>query len=238
MKHFSLLAEKGKDGMILRINRHFNSDFSTSPDDKSVFYAGHTGTSMNPTLSEEDVLEVTPYTDSDIRTGDVIYFRAPGKGPHIVHRVVRVCDGGIATRGDNSRQDDAWLLAKEDVLGRVTAAWRGRKRRSVAGGMSGLVSAHILRLRRSARQWYSIPLRPLYRLTVKSDMLHMVIPKKLRPHIISFESSGVRHVKLISGRRVIGRYDHATRNWKISPFIRPFIREGDLLKARGDDISG
>lgn len=238
MKHFSLLAEKGKDGMILRNDRHFDSYFSASPDDKRVLYAGHTGTSMNPTLSEEDVLEVTPYTDSEIRTGDVIYFRAPGKGSHVVHRVVRVCGGGIATRGDNSRQNDAWLLAKEDVLGRVTAARRGRKRRSVAGGMSGHVSAYILRLRRAAGQWYLLPLRPFYRLAVKSDTLYMVIPKKLRPYMISFESDGVRHVKLISGRRVIGRYDDATRNWKISPFIRPFIRSEDLLKARGDDISG
>ena len=53
-------------------------------------FVAHVGPSMNPTLSEADLLEVAPYGDRPIRAGDVILCRPPGADHLVVHRVIAV----------------------------------------------------------------------------------------------------------------------------------------------------
>jgi len=238
LTHYFLLTEKGKDDVIPDGIRQGGAHIPASSDKAIALFAAHRGTSMNPTLSEDDILEVRPYRDGSVSKGDVIYFTAPEDGSHVVHRVISTSGERISTKGDNCRYEDPWLLAEADIKGRVTAAWRGRERRKVAGGMPGLVTVHVLHLWRSAVRLYSIPLRPLYRLVVKSRLLHNLVPKKLRPHVLAFESNGRRYKKLIAGGHVIGSCDHVTQGWKIGPFFRPFIYEEDLVKTRKKELPG
>ncbi len=229
MRHYLLLARKGEDDFL---------PDSVRQDGAKVLFAAHKGTSMNPTLSEEDILEIRPYKGSRVIEGDVIYFIAPGDGSHVVHRVIGTSGDRISTKGDNCRYKDPWLLAEKDIRGRVTAARRGRKRRKIGGGLRGILTARILSLRWSARKWYSMPLRPLYRLVVRSGLLRNLVPEKLRPRVLAFESDGRRYIKLIAGGHVIGCLDDATQNWKISPFLRPFIYEEDLVEMLKDEAPG
>ncbi len=48
----------------------------------------HAGTSMNPTLSELDMLEIKAYMDEPIKTGDVVLFRTKTTGLLVVHRII------------------------------------------------------------------------------------------------------------------------------------------------------
>ena len=77
----------------------------------SPYLFAHRGTSMNPTLSERDLLEIVPYGERPVRAGDVLFFLSPLGDKHVVHRAVCVTSKGIQTHGDNNRQRDKerWL---------------------------------------------------------------------------------------------------------------------------------
>ncbi|MBN1978387.1 MAG: hypothetical protein JW918_13400, partial [Anaerolineae bacterium] len=116
-----------------------------------LFFA-HRGSSMNPTLHESDLLEIVPCGGDfpsprvgeggrggirSARVGDVIALAPPEADHLVVHRVVRVTPEGVCTRGDNNAGEDGWRLGPERVIGRVVAAWRGRRRRRIFGGWAG-----------------------------------------------------------------------------------------------------
>ena len=78
-----------------------------------------------------------------------------------MHRVVRVTPAGIATLGDNNTKEDAMLLPPESIKGQVVAAWRGQKRRKIAGGLQGRLTRRWLRWRRVLDRGVSPLLHPI-----------------------------------------------------------------------------
>lgn len=82
--------------------------------------------SMEPAIQKGALVVASPVSPSDIRAGDVLMFRAPdGSGRVITHRVATIADhdGALAiqTRGDANNENDPWIVAPHDVLGRVRA---------------------------------------------------------------------------------------------------------------------
>ncbi len=79
------------------------------------------GNSMAPFIRNGDVVLVEPRKASELRVGDIVFYRRNG-GLHVVHRVVgrSEADGSLAltTKGDNLRYLDATVFP-EQVLGRV-----------------------------------------------------------------------------------------------------------------------
>jgi hypothetical protein len=110
----------------------------------AMFFAAYIGPSMIPTLREPEIMEITPYKRKPLRVGDVIFFLPPEADQPVVHRIVRLTSAGIATLGDNNAYEDAFLLQPESIKGRVTAAWRGQKRRKIAGGLLGRMTSRWL----------------------------------------------------------------------------------------------
>ncbi len=133
----------------------------------SILLCGHTGTSMNPTLNATDLLEVKPYGDRMPRSGDVILCTPQGRNQPVVHRIVRVSSNGIITRGDNSSEDDDWKLLPSNIIGRVIAACRGKKRRVIKNGYRGILTAYFIRLRKGFRRALIHLLRPVYHQLIK-----------------------------------------------------------------------
>lgn len=111
-----------------------------------LFYAGP---SMNPLLRVNDLLEVRPCGPAGAEPGDVIVFRDVNSGLIVVHRVVAVGAAGWITRGDNNGGRDTAPVRADQIIGRVSVAWRGAKKIEVAGGRRALRAARILWLRRA-----------------------------------------------------------------------------------------
>jgi signal peptidase I len=89
---------------------------------RAVLAAGHgarfrvEGDSMHPVIRNGDYVQVVPCMPSKLRRGEVI-LAATGRGL-TAHRIVRISERGIITRGDNSlRSDPPVDLAS--VIGRV-----------------------------------------------------------------------------------------------------------------------
>jgi hypothetical protein len=203
------------------------SSFNLQPS-KDVIFAAYTGPSMNPTLCEPEMIEVLPYGDRPLRVGDVIFFLPPSGGRSFVHRVVQVTARGIRTRGDNNPQRDSYLLQPADVAGRVVAAWRGSKRRRIAGGPAGRLLGWLLRWRRSVDRNVSRVLHPLYHALARRGLVRRLLPGSLRPRLVVFRADGRSQPRLLLGGRIVGRYDARQGEWRIQRPFRLFVDEGVL----------
>jgi len=200
----------------------------------------YTGTSMNPTLVEPDLLQVRPYGAGRARPGDIVCFKSPEVDITVVHRVVSVGrrksgDGGptedIRTRGDNSASNDTWVLHAGNIIGRVTAAQRGARRREIAGGWPGLVRFGCVRLGQGVRRRAGVVPHKLYNLAAGFGFFGRLLPSSLRPRLVRFDARSRVFLKLLMGRRTVGQYDDRCKEWRIRRPFRLFVDEQAIGRA-------
>lgn len=183
------------------------------------FFAAYAGSSMHPTLREPEIMEIMPYDRRPLRVGDVAFFLPPEADQPVVHRVVRVTAAGISTRGDNNTRKDVFLLQSTSIQGQVVAAWRGQKRRKIAGGLPGRLTGRWLPWRRLLNGGVSPLLHPLYQALSRWGWIAWMLPAACRPRVVVFHPHGREQLRLLLGSRIIGRYDDQRQQWQIQ---RPF----------------
>ena len=198
-----------------------------------MFFAAYVGPSMNPTLREPEIMEIMPYDNRPLCVGDVVFFLPAEAVQPVVHRIIRITPAGISTLGDNNAQEDVFLLQQKSVNGRVVAAWRGQKRRKIAGGYQGRLTSRWLRWRRVLDRGVSPLLHPLYRVLSHRGKIARVLPAPLRPRVVVFHVQGRDQFQLLLGRRIIGRYDERRHQWQIQRPFHLFV-DGGALPGRQD----
>lgn len=187
------------------------------------------GFSMKPTLYHPDILEVTPYRRQQVQRGDIIFFKSPMSKSKIVHRVVSITSDGLNTRGDNNQTTDTHIVKAEDVIGRVTAAWRHGKRRSVAGGWKGEYIGYFCILRRKINKIFVPLLRGIYQKLSSNRFIANMLPAILRPRIIEFRQQHLPSIlKLMIKNHVIGSYHFQHERWQINHPWRLIINSANL----------
>ncbi len=199
----------------------------------AMFFAAYIGPSMNPTLREPEIMEIMPYDRKPLRVGDVVFFLSPGADQPVVHRVVRVTPAGISTLGDNNTQEDTFLLQPKSIQGQVVAAWRGQKRRKIAGGFQGRLKSRWLRWRRVLERGVSLFLHPLYQALSRWRVVTRLLPVPFRPRVVVFRAQDRDQFQLLLGQRVIGRYDDYRHQWQIQRPFHLFV-DGRALPRQQD----
>lgn len=188
----------------------------------------YTGPSMNPTLCAGDLLTIEPYGRSRLRAGDVVYFRRKGQ-PGVVHRVLRVHDASVTTRGDNNRDDDPYTVRCDEIIGRVVTAQRANSVRRITGGRRGILSAYMNRIRKPVLIASFRFLRWPYRALAAMGILRRLFPNRYRPKVVCFcGNKRGEEFKLILAGKEVGRYDDKTDNWRIRRPYRLLIDENEL----------
>jgi len=182
-------------------------------------YINYVGPSMNPLFVDGDGLHVVPYGECTIRRGDVIVFVPPGGETKVVHRVVSCDDEGIRTRGDNSKCNDPWVLAPDNILGQVTYIQRRDRKRNIRGGFAGRIEAYSFRFMHAGNRVVSVVLHPFYRGLCRSKFLRRRLHRMLKPRVLAFSRGGNTELQLVVGRRLIGRRRAGKKDWEIR---RPF----------------
>ena len=198
-----------------------------------MFFAAFVGPSMNPTLREPEIMEIMPYDSRPLRVGDVAFFLSPEAVQPVVHRIVRVTPAGISTLGDNNIKEDAFLLQPESIKGQVVAAWRGQKRRRIAGGLQGRLTSRWLRWRHVLDRGVSHLLHPLYYALSRCGLIARLLPAPFRPRVVVFKTEGRDQFRLLLGQQIIGRYDGQKRQWQIQRPFRLFV-DGRALPGQKD----
>jgi signal peptidase I len=192
---------------------------------RPLFFA-HAKSSMNPTLWDRDLLEVVPYSrENSVQKGDVIVFPSPMDKTIIAHRAIVVSPTGICTKGDNNGEEDPWRLGREVILGKVVAASRNHNHRKIRGGQQGLLLAkwdHINHRLRAKIKGY---LSPIYWAISNSEMLKKFGSRFMNLKAVKFKREEDNDIFLLSGDRVIGKYDARKAAWDINCIYRLFIDE-------------
>ena len=197
-----------------------------------MFFAVYVGSSMDPTLREPEIIEVIPYDNRLQQVGDVAFFLSPESELPIVHRIIQVTRAGISTLGDNNTRKDAFLLQPKNIKGQVVAAWRGQKRRKIAGGLQGKLVACWLSWQHALDHCISPLLHPLYRALANRDLLAWLLSPLFRPQIIIFNTRGQNQFQLLLGQRVIGHYDDLRHQWRIQRPFRLLVNERTLSRLQ------
>ncbi len=215
--------------------REFDTDHKLGNPPGTMFFASYVGPSMNPTLHEPEIMEIMPYDRTPLRVGDVVLFLSPETDHLIVHRIIRLTAAGISTLGDNNTQVDTLLLQPVSIQGQVVAAWRGQKRRKIAGGYQGRLTGRWLHWRRALDHGLSLLLHPFYQFLSHWGLIAWVLPASLRPRVVVFHARGRDQLQLLLGQRIIGRYDDQRQLWHIQRPFRLFVDEKALPRQHGKD---
>jgi signal peptidase I len=176
---------------------------------------------MNPTLLEPMILE-TITADCYYR-GDVVVFH-DRKKKTIVHRIVKLTETGYITRGDNNLTDDE-PIDYHDILGKVVAAFRGKKRYTISSNKHGYLLHRYLQIRKTLLHYSIKILSSCYHLLSGSGIFVNLLPKKYKPQIIQYQN---QQTHLVIGKILIGRYDVRRHHWVIFRPWRIFIDERKL----------
>ena len=80
-----------------------------------------TGTSMNPEITEKDVIIIAPADSKSLKVGDIISYNIELDGkPYIfTHRITAIGNGTIKTKGDFMPKEDSYNVSFQDVRGVV-----------------------------------------------------------------------------------------------------------------------
>jgi len=140
---------------------------------------------------------------------------------------------GIRTRGDNRNHEDDWVLRRENILGRVVYAQRGKRRLRVLGGPLGYSFAMVIRAIKKIDSFLSPLLRPFYQRLAREGVLRPWLPGRMRPRVISFNRDAGTELQLVLGRRVIGRRLEGKTGWLIRRPFRLFVDEEALPENPG-----
>jgi signal peptidase len=195
---------------------------------EKVFFCSHIGTSMNPTLCEQDLLEIESYQIKYPKVGDVILFKTPRYKKIIVHRIIESTPEGFKTIGDNSDFPDDWTLQKEHIYGRVVAAHRANRKRIIVGGFIGRLTGYSCLIRRKTDFLMIKLLRPAYRSLSTGGTLNRLVPVRLTPQVVTYRTGPHDSHKLLLGKQIIGTYDETLLKWQIRRPYRLFVDENYL----------
>ncbi len=198
------------------------------PDASGNYFCAHRGTSMNPTLSRQDLLEITAYQNTKPAVGDVVLFLTSDDDGYTVHRIVRKKHEGFLTRGDNCKDIDPGVLTEKDIHGQVIAAHQGNIRRMIAGGLFGKLTGLSCLLHRKTVALSVKLLGPVYRSLCTGGKPHWLVPVRLTPQVVTFRSETNDSCKLLLGKRIIGSYDKSLLQWQIRRPYRLLIDETSL----------
>ncbi len=208
--------------------------FSSFLPDKNNIVVNYSGNSMEPTLRYPDIIEVVPYENSPIRSGDVIYYPNPAGGAGVIHRVVRVAAKGIYTRGDNNNWEDPYTIQPTDVTGQVTTAWQNNRPRKIAGGVWGKLTSIRIHFSRRLKNAPSSMLQGEYSSPALRWILRRIIPSLKKPRIFEFKHRYQPSIlKLMINGHVIGQYDAWQQLWVINHPWKYIIDESKLPTVPG-----
>ncbi len=119
------------------------------------------GWSMEPFISDGDVIEVSPLKPGMPRPGQVVAFVHPAAEKLVVHRVIGRCGVDPIIRGDNVPDIADGVIQRENILGYVTQVTRNGRRVWLGLGPERYLVAFLSRT--GLRLPLELRLRPLFR---------------------------------------------------------------------------
>lgn len=102
------------------------------------------GNSMLPWIKDSDTIKIFPLA-APLKIGDIVAFYGKSNSQFIAHRVIRLTQNHIITKGDNCLAPDL-PLTREDIAGKITEVKRGTNCITFGMGIERFLIALMSRL--------------------------------------------------------------------------------------------
>ena len=178
---------------------------------------------MYPTLRAGDGLKLEPYGNvSEVRIGDVISYPYPDRPYDVVHRIIKLRADGAITRGDNNNKIDPYVVAYDDIIGKVIAAKRKSKLFTIKGGRIGFFIHKTMLFRKYFMQYGLAPLRFVSNVLAASNLLTIFHPL-FKTNVISIKRNNQTSKLLVIGKKAVGKQVDGSEKWQIRFPYKYFI---------------
>jgi signal peptidase I len=203
---------------------------------ESVEQIRYVGSSMNPYLFQNDVLDYIPVSDRLPATGDVVVFQDPaGSGRFVIHRIVKTLpDGHYITKGDNAPYNDRYPISRSDIKGVVTGGVRGDRSFFISSGIMGILHHISAQQRRKLLTFMQRVFSGSYHLLSKQGFLCRFLPERFRQGIVIVKTSEGHDLQVYLGTHLAGWKGERDLEWTIIPPYRLFLNCAVLPDSHED----
>ncbi len=170
----------------------------------------YSGNSMHPVFKPGQMLYVRPLIDEP-SVGDVIVFLDPLSKTHVVHRVIKVENGQIHTRGDNNPAEDQNPVNPKDIVGVVVKADQAGTVTKVWGGKVGYHRSKFQVFTKGLINFIKKLFYPIYKM-IKSIR---IVPKIWHPDIqkVLLKTPAGEVIKYIHRGKTIAQWDSVSKRF-------------------------
>ena len=164
----------------------------------------YSANSMRCTFHPGELLYVSPIIHN-LTIGDVIVYYDPEKRLRVAHRVIKIGDQHVFTRGDNNTQEDLEPVKFENILGIVTWADQDGSIHPVRSGKAGLRDLHLQSFKNKMIQFIKCLLFPLYRVVKSSGVIAKIWHPEIQKIRVKTENGSL--LKYIHKNRTVATWD-------------------------------
>ena len=190
------------------------------PDHNLTFIVG---TSMFPTLQYGD--EVVTVENDFFTVGDIVGYKIENNS--IMHRIKKIENNQIYTKGDNNLIVDPYSITKQDIIGKLTQIRRDNKLYDIKNGFPGyLIGTKCFIIKK-----IKLILSGLIKYIVSIKLITKILQKIVQ--IIS-----INHLSLIKqsnnffmiylGKIYCGYYDYHKKEWVLRSRFKMFFSHKQL----------
>lgn len=167
---------------------------------------------MFPLLADYDFLDIA--TAEKIQAGDIILCESddPMDDEWIAHRIVKIKDEKIYTKGDGNPIIDDGSLHHNAIMGIVTARWRNGKKLRIYRGRKGMIQYHLYVIYFQTRKVLKVIADRLILPKILSSGIRTLLPM---PKEVYFTKEHRQNKALYIGRIHIGTYSERNKCWHI-----------------------
>lgn len=184
---------------------------------------------MLPTIKSGDAYLLTIINDyKQLKKGDIIVYYDSIKDTNIVHRIVRIYENGVITRGDNNNKEDPYLIEFKDIKGIVKKIVRGDKEINLRGGRIGLYKHKFLLFNKKIIPIIKKPLKIIYNFLAKIKLFYF-IHNFIKIEIIQINRDNQYVLMAVHKGKTIGKKSNITNVWEFKPPYKLFINPRKLL---------
>ena len=187
------------------------------------------GGSMLPTLRAGEGVTIDSEIDVTLlNPGDIIVFKDPkGSDKNIIHRIIRKCDDGYITQGDNNKTPDDHIVRHDNILGKALTRRRGNKSFPLSSGFEGLVHHRLLKTKKSFLLYFGNTVSIISH-SIEESRIFNIFNCFIRIDIITIKKGNSCSELVLHNNKLLGKKCMQSGKWKIKFPYKFFVNKNKL----------
>lgn len=184
---------------------------------------------MLPTLKSGDAYFLSIINNyKQLKIGDIIVYYDSVRDTNVVHRIVKIYENGVITRGDNNNKEDPNLIEFKNIKGIVKKIIRADKVINIRGGRIGFYKHKFLLLIKKVKTIIHIPSKIIYNFLANIKLFHFM-HNFFKIEIVKIKRDNQYFLIAVYKGKTIGKKNVRTNVWEFKPPYKLFLNPRKLL---------